>query len=92
MPGCQKHQKLTFSVVKIVKNNDNVNVNANYLIKHEDTKKFNDNVNANLNYGFKSLFTLSGWDTKIPVMLQCTVVDALQGEGGGEYLENLFQR
>ena len=50
IPGCQKHQKLTFSVVKIVKNNDNVNVNANYLIKHEDTKTQRVlNVNSNDN-------------------------------------------
>ena len=57
--------------------------------KNRENRSINDDVN--LNFGFKSLFTLSGWDTKIPVMLQCTVVDALQGWKGGK-LENLFQR
>lgn len=57
--------------------------------KNRENRSINDDVNVNLR--LKLLFILSGWDTKIPVMLQCTVVDALQGWKGGK-LENLFQR
>ena len=58
---------MTFSVVKIVKNNDNVNVNDDFLstmtmtktitfslVEHKDMKKFNDNVTLTMTFKVKN--------------------------------------